>query len=96
MSRLFHNMALNQESCIAALEAMGKETYPMEKGIFSTPFIPYRFFIPILVPDGALWCNATWDSVLCWPAILANTSYSMPCPPLKGLDTESELNFEQL
>ncbi|KAI1721416.1 7 transmembrane receptor (Secretin family) domain-containing protein [Ditylenchus destructor] len=33
--------------------------------------------------DGSLWCNATWDTVLCWPATRANTRQ---CPPLKGLD----------
>uniref|UniRef100_A0A1I7YBB0 Calcitonin receptor-like protein 1 n=1 Tax=Steinernema glaseri TaxID=37863 RepID=A0A1I7YBB0_9BILA len=36
--------------------------------------------------DGQLWCNATWDTVLCWPATTANTSVSLKCPPLKGLD----------
>uniref|UniRef100_A0A915KRJ6 G-protein coupled receptors family 2 profile 1 domain-containing protein n=1 Tax=Romanomermis culicivorax TaxID=13658 RepID=A0A915KRJ6_ROMCU len=38
--------------------------------------------------DGSLWCNATWDTLLCWPAIAANTSYRLPCPPLRGLDLE--------
>uniref|UniRef100_A0A0R3RIC0 G_PROTEIN_RECEP_F2_4 domain-containing protein n=1 Tax=Elaeophora elaphi TaxID=1147741 RepID=A0A0R3RIC0_9BILA len=36
--------------------------------------------------DGALWCNATFDTVLCWPAIPANSSITVRCPPLKGLD----------
>uniref|UniRef100_A0A914WE49 Calcitonin receptor-like protein 1 n=1 Tax=Plectus sambesii TaxID=2011161 RepID=A0A914WE49_9BILA len=36
--------------------------------------------------EDGLWCNATWDTVLCWPATRANTSIRLPCPPLKGLD----------
>ncbi|KAE9418841.1 hypothetical protein Angca_004406 [Angiostrongylus cantonensis] len=36
--------------------------------------------------DGSLWCNATYDTVLCWPPTPANTSVVLPCPPLKGLD----------
>ncbi|MCP9258819.1 Calcitonin receptor-like protein 1 [Dirofilaria immitis] len=36
--------------------------------------------------DGSLWCNATFDTVLCWPAIPANSSITVRCPPLKGLD----------
>ncbi|XP_025095662.1 PDF receptor-like [Pomacea canaliculata] len=34
----------------------------------------------------ALYCNATWDTVLCWPAALPNTTISLPCPALNGLD----------
>uniref|UniRef100_A0A5S6QQC2 Calcitonin receptor-like protein 1 n=1 Tax=Trichuris muris TaxID=70415 RepID=A0A5S6QQC2_TRIMR len=36
---------------------------------------------------GNLWCNATWDSVMCWPATPANTSITRPCPSFKGLDS---------
>ncbi|CAG9540703.1 unnamed protein product [Cercopithifilaria johnstoni] len=36
--------------------------------------------------DGSLWCNATFDTVLCWPAVPANSSITVRCPPLKGLD----------
>ncbi|WKY02976.1 hypothetical protein Q1695_016347 [Nippostrongylus brasiliensis] len=36
--------------------------------------------------DGRLWCNATYDTVLCWPPTPANESIVLPCPPLKGLD----------
>ncbi|KAE9552462.1 hypothetical protein FO519_004314 [Halicephalobus sp. NKZ332] len=36
--------------------------------------------------NGSLWCNATWDTVLCWPATRANSSITLQCPPLKGLD----------
>uniref|UniRef100_A0AAF5PS89 Uncharacterized protein n=2 Tax=Wuchereria bancrofti TaxID=6293 RepID=A0AAF5PS89_WUCBA len=36
--------------------------------------------------DGSLWCNATFDTVLCWPATPANSSITVRCPPLKGLD----------
>uniref|UniRef100_A0A915HJE5 G-protein coupled receptors family 2 profile 1 domain-containing protein n=1 Tax=Romanomermis culicivorax TaxID=13658 RepID=A0A915HJE5_ROMCU len=38
-----------------------------------------------------LWCNATWDSFLCWPAIPANTSYSLPCPPIQGLKRDPSI-----
>uniref|UniRef100_A0A915CQ80 Uncharacterized protein n=1 Tax=Ditylenchus dipsaci TaxID=166011 RepID=A0A915CQ80_9BILA len=38
------------------------------------------------VVDETPWCNATWDTVLCWPATKGNTSITLQCPPLKGLD----------
>ncbi|VDO99019.1 unnamed protein product [Soboliphyme baturini] len=46
---------------------------------------------PIYVGEsgGTRWCNATWDSILCWPAIPGNSSYSLPCPPMKGLVIEN-------
>jgi hypothetical protein len=36
--------------------------------------------------DSSPWCNATWDTVLCWPSTKSNTSITLQCPPLKGLD----------
>ncbi|CAJ0580843.1 unnamed protein product, partial [Mesorhabditis spiculigera] len=36
--------------------------------------------------DGGTWCNATWDTVLCWPPTRANASAIQQCPDLKGLD----------
>uniref|UniRef100_A0AC34FN97 Calcitonin receptor n=1 Tax=Panagrolaimus sp. ES5 TaxID=591445 RepID=A0AC34FN97_9BILA len=36
--------------------------------------------------DNSSWCNATWDTVLCWPSTRSNTSITLQCPPLKGLD----------
>ncbi|KJH41355.1 hormone receptor domain protein [Dictyocaulus viviparus] len=41
--------------------------------------------------DGSLWCNATYDTVLCWPPTPANTSVVLPCPPLKGLDPTRQI-----
>ncbi|KAL3079030.1 hypothetical protein niasHS_014812 [Heterodera schachtii] len=41
--------------------------------------------------DGMPWCNATWDTVLCWPAIPGGQSVSLRCPPLKGLDTTKSI-----
>ncbi|XP_067650189.1 PDF receptor-like isoform X2 [Haliotis asinina] len=35
--------------------------------------------------DGGLYCNATWDNVLCWKAAKAGTAVRMNCPPLPGL-----------
>lgn len=45
------------------------------------------------IDDGSLWCNATFDTVLCWPATPANSSITVHCPPLKGLDPGSLLPF---
>nr|CAD2128567.1 unnamed protein product [Meloidogyne enterolobii] len=36
--------------------------------------------------DSLPWCNATWDTVLCWPATQGGQSVTLQCPPLKGLD----------
>ncbi|CAJ0581104.1 unnamed protein product, partial [Mesorhabditis spiculigera] len=41
-----------------------------------------------------LWCNATWDTVLCWPPTPANTSVTLQCPPLKGLDAKKNITKE--
>uniref|UniRef100_A0A0N5A4X6 PDF receptor n=1 Tax=Parastrongyloides trichosuri TaxID=131310 RepID=A0A0N5A4X6_PARTI len=49
---------------------------------------------PITNPDpssGQVWCNATWDTILCWPATPANQSATMRCPDLKALDTKKYL-----
>ncbi|CAJ0942019.1 unnamed protein product, partial [Mesorhabditis belari] len=46
---------------------------------------------PFPPPELGLWCNATWDTVLCWPPTPANTSVTLPCPPLKGLDPNKNI-----
>uniref|UniRef100_A0A0N5BYF4 PDF receptor n=1 Tax=Strongyloides papillosus TaxID=174720 RepID=A0A0N5BYF4_STREA len=49
---------------------------------------------PITNPDpssGQIWCNATWDTILCWPATPAGQSATMRCPDLKALDTRKYL-----
>ncbi|KAI6235163.1 Calcitonin receptor-like protein 1 [Aphelenchoides besseyi] len=45
-----------------------------------------RSGLAVVPDDGTTWCNATWDSVLCWPATPADSSITLQCPPLKGLD----------
>ncbi|CAL4107252.1 unnamed protein product, partial [Meganyctiphanes norvegica] len=35
---------------------------------------------------GELWCNATWDQILCWPPTPPDTQVLLPCPPYKGVD----------
>ncbi|KAH3715038.1 hypothetical protein DPMN_057742 [Dreissena polymorpha] len=35
-----------------------------------------------------VYCNATWDTILCWPAAKAGVTIRLPCPPLPGLDPE--------
>uniref|UniRef100_A0A915I9M1 G-protein coupled receptors family 2 profile 1 domain-containing protein n=1 Tax=Romanomermis culicivorax TaxID=13658 RepID=A0A915I9M1_ROMCU len=48
-----------------------------------------RLNLPLSGPsDGSLYCNATWDTFLCWPATPAGQIATHRCPPLKGLDTE--------
>ncbi|KAL8578662.1 hypothetical protein ACOMHN_007120 [Nucella lapillus] len=37
--------------------------------------------------DTPVYCNATWDTVLCWAAAYPNTTVVLPCPALHGLDT---------
>ncbi|CAI5446487.1 unnamed protein product [Caenorhabditis angaria] len=41
-------------------------------------------------PKG-LWCNATYDTVLCWPPTPANTSVTLQCPQMKGLDASKNI-----
>ncbi|MBL0690281.1 MAG: hypothetical protein JJV96_00910 [Alphaproteobacteria bacterium] len=40
-----------------------------------------------------VYCNATFDSILCWPVIPANSTTKLPCPPLRGLDTSSKFVY---
>ncbi|XP_063419768.1 PDF receptor-like isoform X2 [Mytilus trossulus] len=40
--------------------------------------------------DGKMYCNGTWDKVLCWPSVAAETTVFLPCPPLPGLDPTKE------
>uniref|UniRef100_A0A7E4VM05 Calcitonin receptor-like protein 1 n=1 Tax=Panagrellus redivivus TaxID=6233 RepID=A0A7E4VM05_PANRE len=49
--------------------------------------------LPVIgeIDDGSSWCNATWDTVLCWPATRANSSVTLQCPPLKGLDPNKNI-----
>lgn len=39
---------------------------------------------------GVFYCNATFDTVLCWPVTPAGTVQYLQCPPLRGLDTSSK------
>ncbi|KAL5007212.1 hypothetical protein ScPMuIL_016018 [Solemya velum] len=38
------------------------------------------------VPKEGLYCNVTYDNVLCWPATAAGTTVRLQCPPWAGLD----------
>jgi len=51
-----------------------------------------RSGLPVSGPsnESMPWCNATWDTVLCWPATPGGQSVALQCPPLKGLDPTSE------
>ena len=33
----------------------------------------------------SLFCNATWDTVLCWPPSLRGSSIKLPCPAVNGV-----------
>ncbi|XP_033223584.1 PDF receptor [Belonocnema kinseyi] len=39
-----------------------------------------------LLPEGELWCNWVWDSILCWPPTKAGSSTKLRCPLEKGID----------
>ncbi|XP_069179327.1 PDF receptor isoform X3 [Procambarus clarkii] len=41
---------------------------------------------PLRLVCTEVWCNATWDLVLCWPPTPAGESAELPCPPVKGVD----------
>jgi len=47
-----------------------------------------RLQLPTLRPLNATteWCNATFDEVMCWPATPGGQRYSLPCPPMQGLN----------
>ncbi|KAK8405840.1 hypothetical protein O3P69_001960 [Scylla paramamosain] len=34
------------------------------------------------------YCNATWDNIMCWPPVPANTRMALPCPPVQGVDLQ--------
>ncbi|XP_043266612.1 PDF receptor isoform X2 [Venturia canescens] len=39
-----------------------------------------------LIPEGEIWCNWAWDSILCWPPIKASTTIKQRCPVENGVD----------
>ncbi|XP_044580010.1 PDF receptor isoform X2 [Cotesia glomerata] len=39
------------------------------------------------IPDGEIWCNWVWDSILCWPPIKASSTVTQRCPLANGIDT---------
>uniref|UniRef100_A0A0N4UY16 G_PROTEIN_RECEP_F2_4 domain-containing protein n=1 Tax=Enterobius vermicularis TaxID=51028 RepID=A0A0N4UY16_ENTVE len=53
------------------------------------------FYRITFTADDSLWCNATWDGLLCWQAIPANTSFTQFCPDEKGLESERKLLVEE-
>ncbi|PAV58346.1 hypothetical protein WR25_14732 [Diploscapter pachys] len=70
-----NNLARTMEECITSLAKQGINWTVSGTG----------------VDEGGLWCNATWDTVLCWPPIPANTSITLPCPAMKGLDPKKNV-----
>ncbi|KOC64353.1 PDF receptor [Habropoda laboriosa] len=38
-------------------------------------------------PEGELWCEPVWDSLLCWPPTKASTTIKQRCPFEDGFDT---------
>lgn len=96
------NLAESMDRCVEALARSGLPAYPD-----TSKFVGLRFGVSnlrdqlsnelaslncVISGDGSLWCNATWDTVLCWPATPAGASISLKCPPLKGLDHTSTFN----
>ncbi|XP_063242234.1 PDF receptor, partial [Bacillus rossius redtenbacheri] len=39
-----------------------------------------------VIPEGDVYCNWTWDLVLCWPPTKAGTTARQSCPRDKGID----------
>ncbi|XP_014203665.1 PDF receptor [Copidosoma floridanum] len=42
-----------------------------------------------VIPDDEIWCNWTFDSILCWPPTKASTMSRLRCPQLNGVDTRN-------
>ncbi|XP_049800306.1 PDF receptor-like [Schistocerca nitens] len=45
-----------------------------------------RRYQDFVSPNGGLYCNWTWDQVLCWPPTRAGTTAKQRCPSFNGLD----------
>ncbi|CDG24147.1 Calcitonin receptor-like protein 1 [Caenorhabditis elegans] len=59
-----------------------EESYPLCKKM-----LDHNNLFPERDPnDTRIWCNATYDTVLCWPPTPANSSVTLQCPHMKGLD----------
>ncbi|KAL7292869.1 hypothetical protein TKK_0013542 [Trichogramma kaykai] len=39
------------------------------------------------MPKDEIWCNFTWDSMLCWPPTKASSIHKLRCPLENGFDT---------
>lgn len=81
------NLAETMEQCMQALERSGLSPYGNQGKLDARFFM--LIYSHIFADDGSSWCNATWDTVLCWPSTRSNTSITLQCPPLKGLDPTS-------
>ncbi|CAI2347752.1 unnamed protein product [Caenorhabditis sp. 36 PRJEB53466] len=69
-----------------AMEVL-EESYPLCKKM-----IDHKMLFPERDPnDTRVWCNATYDTVLCWPPTPANSSVTLQCPHMKGLDPNKNI-----
>ncbi|EFP09276.1 CRE-PDFR-1 protein [Caenorhabditis remanei] len=64
-----------------------EESYPLCKKM-----LDHNKLFPERDPnDTRIWCNATYDTVLCWPPTPANSSVTLQCPHMKGLDPNKNI-----
>lgn len=64
-----------------------EESYPLCKKM-----LDHNKLFPEKDPnDTRIWCNATYDTVLCWPPTPANSSVTLQCPHMKGLDPNKNI-----
>lgn len=79
----------NREACLEHLVEIGKFQY---KGTQTNTYISAAnklHFQSITSnkgnDDSEIGCNGTFDSLLCWEAIPANTTVTIQCPEIVGL-----------
>lgn len=77
--------ASEMDECLKKLEAEGQRTFYDGVGR-----VVFSFMCSV---EGTRWCNATWDTVLCWPATRADSSATQQCPVVGGYDPASALFF---
>ncbi len=57
------------------------------------PIFGFIIFLSLLC-EFLDYCNATFDSLECWPPTPANQTVLQQCPPVKGVDPNSKSNHD--
>ncbi|KAK4321026.1 hypothetical protein Pmani_008134 [Petrolisthes manimaculis] len=60
---------------------------PLQPWMFTSQQHCQAYYITTQPPfDAGVYCNATFDNIMCWPPTPADTIITLPCPPVQGIN----------